>query len=99
MVIYTKVTIGGTIYSDFLDMNVESNIGDFNATSNFAKDKTMVRIASVNSPNSSYTTSEWDIYGKDTFTYLGTHTMEAGTPELSLRRHPQRPDPNLETRQ
>ena len=35
MVIYTKLTIGGDTYSDFLDMRVESNIGDFNSTSNF----------------------------------------------------------------
>ncbi len=56
-------------------------IGIFNATSNFAKDKTLVRVATINSPNSSYTTSEWDSYGKNTFTYLGTHTMEAGIPD------------------
>jgi len=36
MTIYTKITIGGTTYQDSLNIDVERNIGDFNAASNFS---------------------------------------------------------------
>ena len=35
MVVNIKLTVGGTTYSEFLQMDVDKNIGDFNATSNF----------------------------------------------------------------
>jgi len=38
MVIYTKLMIGGTEYSDSLNINIERSIGDYNATSNFTID-------------------------------------------------------------
>ncbi|MEY8862195.1 endonuclease [Tenacibaculum singaporense] len=54
-------------------------IGDPNSSSTFAQDKTMQRKSSVTSPNSAYTTSEWDILTKDTFSGLGNHNIDGGT--------------------
>ncbi len=51
-------------------------IGYFDDASDYAKDVTMVRKSSVGSPNTTYTTSEWDRYSSDTFTYLGRHTLD-----------------------
>ncbi len=48
-------------------------VGDGNT-----KDHTLVRAAIVTGPNATFTASEWDVYDKDTFTYLGTHVV---TPE------------------
>jgi len=54
-------------------------IGTFNSTAIFATDKTLVRNASVTSPNTTYVTSEWTEYPIDTYSYLGSHTMDLGT--------------------
>ncbi|MGB1205210.1 MAG: endonuclease [Chitinophagales bacterium] len=50
-------------------------VGDFGAGKNtfFGKDKTLVRKASINSPNSAFDENEWDSYPKNTIDYLGTH--------------------------
>ena len=54
-------------------------IGTFNGgRSNFARNVTLVRIAAVTDPNTTYTTSEWDVYGNNTFSFLGAHDF--GTP-------------------
>ena len=48
-------------------------IGTFNGgSSNFAKDATLVR--NVVEPNTTYTTTEWDSYASNTFTYFGSPT-------------------------
>jgi len=54
-------------------------IGVLNNTANFAIDVTLVRNSNVYSPNTTYTTSEWTSYPIDTYTYLGTHTIDEGT--------------------
>lgn len=54
-------------------------IGDPNSSSTFAQDKTMQRKSSVTSPNSAYTTSEWNILAKDTLSGLGNHNINGGT--------------------
>lgn len=47
-------------------------VGNFNGgSSNFAKDVTLVRNSNTTEPNVTYTTSEWDSYANNTFTYLG----------------------------
>ncbi len=47
-------------------------VGTFNGgSSNFAKDVTLVRNSNTTEPNTSYTTSEWDSYSSNTFSYLG----------------------------
>lgn len=50
-------------------------IGNPNNSSNFGKDKTMQRSASINSPNTNYNANEWDVYASNTFSGLGTHTV------------------------
>ncbi|OFY08928.1 MAG: hypothetical protein A2W99_01465, partial [Bacteroidetes bacterium GWF2_33_16] len=54
-------------------------IGVFNSTTVFAADVTLVRKSTVYSPSTTYTTSQWTSYPIDTYTYLGTHTVDGGT--------------------
>jgi endonuclease I/chitodextrinase len=54
-------------------------VGNFNGgSSNFAANTTLRRIQSVTNPNTTYTTSEWDIFASDTFDGLGTHSASGG---------------------
>lgn len=54
-------------------------IGTFNGgSSSFAADKTLKRLSSINKPNSTYTTSEWEVLAKDNFNGIGSHTIESG---------------------
>ncbi|WP_299682146.1 endonuclease [uncultured Dokdonia sp.] len=55
-------------------------IGTFNGgSSNFAKDVTLRRKATVVSPSTTYTTSEWDSFPSNTTDDLGSHTVEGTT--------------------
>jgi len=54
-------------------IDVLGTLGDGNV---FAQNTTLRRKSSVNSPNSTYTTSEWDSYATDTFDGLGSHTLD-----------------------
>ena len=54
-------------------------IGNPNSSSTFAQDKTLQRKSTISSPNTSYTTSEWTILSKDTFSGLGSHSIDGGT--------------------
>ncbi|MDY0779691.1 endonuclease [Tenacibaculum sp. IB213877] len=54
-------------------------LGNASSSSNFAKDVTLQRKSSVTSPNSSYVTSEWDTYNQDTFSGLGSHSIDGGS--------------------
>ncbi len=52
-------------------------IGNFNGGSgNFAKDKTWRRKTTVSGPNTSFSTSEWDIFNQNTFGDLGAHSVD-----------------------
>jgi len=64
-------------------------IGTFNGgSSNFAKDVTLVRKESVTDPNATYTSTEWDSYASNTFSYLGAHTSAAsGSSDLYLSEY------------
>ena len=42
----------------------------------FTVDHTLVRYPHVFKPTTTWDASEWNVYPKDTFTYLGKHTME-----------------------
>ncbi|TYP98798.1 putative secreted protein (Por secretion system target) [Tenacibaculum adriaticum] len=53
-------------------------IGNPSSSANFAQNTTIRRKSSVTSPNTSYTTSEWDSYSQDTFSGLGSHTVNGG---------------------
>ena len=53
-------------------------IGNFGSSSYFAQDQTLRRISSVTSPNTTYATSEWDVFAQDTFDGLGSHSVDGG---------------------
>ncbi|MEL7534351.1 MAG: lamin tail domain-containing protein [Bacteroidota bacterium] len=55
-------------------------LGTFGSSSNYAQNQTLVRKADIDSPNASYTTSEWDFYASDTFTDLGVHSFTGSGP-------------------
>lgn len=58
-------------------------IGTFNGGSaNFAKDVTLRRKPTVLTPNTTYTTAEWDNFPSNTADGLGTHTIEGTTPAV-----------------
>ena len=48
-------------------------------SANFGKDVTLQRKSSVTSPNTSYTTSEWNSLSSNTISDLGTHTIDGGS--------------------
>ncbi len=55
-------------------------IGTFNGGSaNFAQDVTLRRKSNILSPNTTYTTSEWDSYASNTFDNVGSHTVDGGS--------------------
>ncbi|MFC4635593.1 endonuclease [Dokdonia ponticola] len=67
-------------------------IGTFNGGSaNFAKDVTLRRKATVVSPTTTYTTSEWDSFPSNTASDLGVHTVEGSTPPAADTQAPTAP--------
>ncbi len=54
-------------------------VGVVDQVADWGKDVTLVRKSSVSSPTTTYSTSDWDSYAKDTTTYLGSHTMAGGS--------------------
>ncbi len=65
-------------------------IGTFNGgTGNFAQNVTLQRKSSVSSPNTTYTTSEWNTLATDTFSGLDSHTFDGGgTPDTQAPTAP-----------
>ncbi|OSY89371.1 hypothetical protein WH52_01670 [Tenacibaculum holothuriorum] len=55
-------------------------VGNQNSSANFGQDVTLQRKSSIKSPNVAYTTAEWNTLAKDTFSGLGDHTIDGGTP-------------------
>lgn len=55
-------------------------LGTIGEDSDYAKDVTLVRQPSVIGPSSSYDDTQWIDYAKDTFAYLGSHTMDGVDP-------------------
>ena len=61
---------------------------DVAGTSNATKDKTLVRKSTICTPNTSWSSSagtsssnsEWTVYAKDTWSYIGSHTFEPNNP-------------------
>ncbi|WP_248927091.1 lamin tail domain-containing protein [Paenibacillus hamazuiensis] len=47
------------------------------AGTSFGTDKTLVRKSTVTAGSTSYDAAQWDSYAADTFTYLGTHTVQS----------------------
>jgi chitodextrinase len=54
-------------------------IGVFGSSATFGQNVTLRKKSSVTNPNTTYTTSEWDSFASDTFSGLGTHTVDGGT--------------------
>jgi hypothetical protein len=61
------------------DDSIVDIIGDPASSTDFAKDSTFVRKSSIISPNSIYSSSEWDSYPIDTTSYLGNHSIGSST--------------------
>ncbi|MEO1447971.1 MAG: endonuclease, partial [Bacteroidota bacterium] len=53
-------------------------LGNFGSSSNYAQNTTLIRKADIDSPNSTYTTSEWDFFASDFSSDLGSHTFNGG---------------------
>ncbi|MFK5959150.1 MAG: endonuclease [Lutibacter sp.] len=72
-------------------------VGTFNgATGNFAKDVTLRRKSTIDSPNTIYTISEWDSFAKDTFDGLGAHTLSTlATPDFIQNLFNVYPNPSI----
>jgi endonuclease I/predicted extracellular nuclease len=63
-------------------------VGNQNSSATFAQDVTLRRKSTITAPNNSYVTSEWDTFTIDTFTDLGTHTMDTGTADTTAPSTP-----------
>ncbi|MDX2247318.1 MAG: endonuclease [Bacteroidia bacterium] len=55
-------------------------VGNFGTVANFGADVTLVRKATVTNPSASYNTAEWDSYATNTFSNLGSHTVNGSAP-------------------
>ncbi len=58
-------------------------VGNPSSSATFAQDVTLRRKSTITAPNSSYISSEWDSYAQNTFSDLGTHTMDTATPDTT----------------
>lgn len=54
-------------------------IGVYGQTSDWGKDVTLRRMSSINEPNATYNTSEWESFAANTFEGLGSHTFSGST--------------------
>lgn len=50
-------------------------LGTLGSNSNFAQNTTLVRKSSISSPNTTYSSSEWDTFPSNTCSNLGMHTQ------------------------
>ncbi len=63
-------------------------IGDPNSSTAFAQDKTLQRKSSITAPNTTYLAAEWDVLSKDTFSGLGTHSVDGGNSDTEAPTAP-----------
>lgn len=54
-------------------------LGNANSSANFAQNITLQRKSSITSPNTTYTVAEWDSLATDTFSGLGSHSIDGGS--------------------
>ncbi len=62
-------------------------VGVLGNNSDFAKDTTLVRNASVSSPSATYNASEWTSSAKDTVSNVGSHTMDGIASDLIISEY------------
>lgn len=73
----SEITFNGNDAVGLFKNNVLIDIlGIFNSSATYAQNTTLRRKSSVTSPNTTYTTSEWDSYATDTFDGLGSHVLD-----------------------
>ncbi|CAL2103192.1 conserved protein of unknown function precursor containing a type A C-terminal secretion signal. Putative extracellular ribonuclease [Tenacibaculum sp. 190130A14a] len=63
-------------------------IGNPTSSSNFAKDKTLQRKSSINQPSNTYNSSEWNVLAKDTFSGLGSHSIDGAVSDTQAPTTP-----------
>ncbi|MDG2194645.1 MAG: endonuclease [Polaribacter sp.] len=70
-------------------------IGDFNSGSqDFAKDVTLRRKSAVTAPTTTYDTSEWDTFAKNTVDNIGIHTSTLAVDDFKIGTFKMYPNPN-----
>lgn len=74
------------------DGQVIDAVGTIGDDSDFAKDITLIRNANMIAPSQNFEITEWTTYGKDTFIYLGSHSIGGEEPNES--EEPTAPEPN-----
>jgi len=68
-------------------------IGEVDNGNKHIEDVTLVRKSDVNSPNTTYTSSEWEVLGKDDTTGLGSHTSTLSVEKLDNAAFKMYPNP------
>jgi hypothetical protein len=66
---------GNDVVGLFKSTDLIDILGELGDSDNFAKDVTLVRKSTVISPNTVYTTDEWDEYATDEYSYIGYHSI------------------------
>mgnify|MGYP005989814363 CR=1 FL=1 len=54
-------------------------LGNESSSATFAQNTTLQRQSAITSPNTSYTVTEWNSFPTDTFSGLGSHSIEGGS--------------------
>ncbi len=57
-------------------------IGDPNSSTTFAQDKTLQRKSSISLPSTAYVNTQWDVLASNTFSGLGTHSIDGGSADI-----------------
>ncbi|MBO6607041.1 MAG: endonuclease [Psychroserpens sp.] len=68
-------------------------LGDFNSSSNYAQNTTLVRKPEVDRPTITFDINEWNSFGTNNCDDLGQHNQTLGTPEASLSAVTMYPNP------
>jgi endonuclease I len=79
----------GLFKNDIL-IDILGTLGD---GTTYASNTTLVRKTSIDSPNTTYTASEWDTFASNTCTDLGVHTQTLGTNNYNLSEIKLYPNP------
>ncbi len=62
----------------FKGSNLIDIVGNPSSSSNFGKDQTLQRKSSITSPKTTYASADWNALASNTFTGLGSHTIDGG---------------------
>ncbi|CAM1341031.1 endonuclease [Tenacibaculum amylolyticum] len=87
---------GNDAVSLFKNNTIIDVVGNPSSSANFGKDVTLQRKSAVTSPNTSYTTAEWNTLANNTSSGLGSHTIDGGSTPVVDTQAPTTPS-NLVT--